>query len=48
MNDSRRPIKDSFIERIKDNADIAAIVGNTVQLKSSSSGRYMGLCPFSR
>ena len=46
MNDSRRPIKDSFIERIKDNADIAAIVGNTVQLKSSSSGRYMGLCPF--
>ncbi len=42
----RKPLADDFINRLKDVTDIVGVVGNTVNLKQSGSGRYVGLCPF--
>ena len=43
---SRRPIDDSFLNQLKDSADIASVIGAKVNLKPSGSGRLVGLCPF--
>lgn len=39
-------IKHEDVERVRQAADLADIVGQTVQLKPSGTGEYMGLCPF--
>ena len=42
---SRRPIDDSFLEQLKETADIVAVIGGKVKLKASGKN-YTGLCPF--
>jgi DNA primase len=39
-------IKHEDVERVRQAADLADVVGQTVQLKRSGTGEYMGLCPF--
>ena len=39
-------LPDSFLEELKSRAPLAAIVGQTVRLKSAGAGRHKGLCPF--